>query len=103
MKDKRKRYSASFKAGAVALVKQQGRSVGQAARELGVSESAFRRWLVADAVASGTKEGLTSAEKAEIRELKRELQTVQMERDILKNSRARGRASCWPGTPGRVA
>ena len=86
MKRKRKRYSASFKAGAVALVKQQGRSAAQAAKELGISETGVRRWLLADAVESGEKEGLTVAEKAEIRELKQELRTVQMERDILKKA-----------------
>jgi len=91
MSSKRKRYSASFKAGAVALVKQQGRSVAQAAKEIGISESSFRRWLTADSVEAGEKDGLTAADKAEIRELKKELQILRMERDILKNSRARGR------------
>lgn len=87
-KRKRKRYSASFKAGAVNLVKQQGRSVPQAATELGISQTALRRWIEADDVEDGTKEGLTAAEKSEIRELKRELQIVKMERDILKKATA---------------
>ena len=88
MKRKRKRYSASFKAGAVALVKEQGRSIAQAGKELGVSETAIRRWTEAADVENGAKEGLTAAEKAEIRELKRELQVVRMERDILKKATA---------------
>jgi len=88
MKRKRKRYSASFKAGAVALVKEQGRSVAQASQELGISQTGLRRWLDADDVERGAKDGLTAAEKAEIRELKRELQIVKMERDILKTATA---------------
>jgi transposase-like protein len=87
-KRKRKNYSASFKAGAVSLVKEQGRSVAQASQELGISQTALRRWLEADDVECGTKDGLTAAEKAEIRELKRELQIVKMERDILKKATA---------------
>lgn len=86
MKRRRNRYSASFKAGAVRLVREQGRSVTQACKELGISDTALRRWLDETDVESGRKEGLTAAEKAEIRELKRELQTVRMERDILKKA-----------------
>ena len=85
---KRKRYSDSFKAEAAKLVTEQGRSIQQAARELGVSASGLRQWIVAQDVESGRKDGLTAAEKAEIRELKRELQVVKMERDILKKATA---------------
>ncbi len=86
---KRRNFSASFKKEAVQLVKEHGRSAGKAAKELGISESALRRWIEADDIEQGNKAGLTVAEKAELRELKRELQTVRMERDILKNTRAR--------------
>ena len=85
---KRKRYSESFKAGAVKLITEQGRSIPQAARELGVSTSGLRRWVEADEVESGHRDGLTASEKAEIRELKRENQVLRMERDILKKATA---------------
>lgn len=81
---KRRNFSASFKEEAVKLVKEHGRSAGQAAKELGISESALRRWIEASEVEQGTKVGLTVAEKSEIRELKRENATLRMERDILK-------------------
>ena len=83
---KRRNFSASFREEAVKLVKEQGRSVGRAAEELGISESALRRWIAADDVEQGNKPGLTVAEKAEIRELKREVTTLRMERDILKKA-----------------
>ena len=54
--------------------------------ELGISESALRRWMSAAEIDAGKSPGLTSAEKAELRELKRELAIVRMERDILKKS-----------------
>lgn len=85
---KRKRYSESFKAGAVKLVKEQGRTIPQAAKELGISASGLRRWVEVDEVESGHREGLTAAEKAEIRELKRENQVLRMEREILKKATA---------------
>lgn len=79
---KRRAFSEPYKVEAVKLVKEHGRSAGQAAKELGISESALRRWIAADEVAQGTRPGLTVAEKAEIRELKRENQVLRMERDI---------------------
>ena len=85
---KRRVFSESYKIEAVKLVKEQGRSVGQAAAELGISESALRRWVDANDVQQGTKAGLTVAEKAEIRELKREVATLKMEREILKKAAA---------------
>jgi len=62
---KQKRYSDSFKAEAVKLVTEQGRTIPQAAQELGVSISGLRRWVISHDVESGHKEGLTAAEKAE--------------------------------------
>jgi transposase len=85
---KRRNFSASFKEEAVKLVREQGRSAGKAAKELGISESALRRWLEASDIEQGTKAGLTAAEKAEIRELKRENAVLRMERDILKKATA---------------
>jgi transposase len=85
---KRKRYSDSFKAEAVKLVKEQGRSLTQAAKELGISASGLGRWIEKDDVENGRREGLTASEKAEIRELKRENKILRMERDILKKATA---------------
>jgi len=85
---KRKRYSDAFKAEAVKLVKEQGRSLTQAAKELGISASGLGRWIEKDDVENGRREGLTASEKAEIRELKRENKILRMERDILKKATA---------------
>jgi transposase len=72
----------------VKLVKEQGLSAGKASKELGLSESVLRRWIAASEIEAGQKPGLTVAEKAEIRELKRENATLRMERDILKKATA---------------
>ncbi|MCP4529508.1 MAG: transposase [Aestuariibacter sp.] len=83
---KRRIFSESYKTEAVKLVREQGLSIGKAAKELGISESGLRRWVDAFDVDQGKKPGLTVAEKAEIRELKRENTTLRMERDILKKA-----------------
>jgi transposase len=48
----------------------------------------LRRWVDASEIDEGNKAGLTTAEKAEIRDLKREVATLKMERDILKKATA---------------
>ena len=85
---KRRTFSESYKMEAVKLVKEHGVSAGKAAKDLGISESALRRWVDASEVDHGVKGGLTPTEKAEIRELKREVATLKMERDILKKATA---------------
>ena len=85
---KRRNFSESFKAGAVKLVVEQGQTIAKAAKELGISESALHRWVKAEAVERGKAPGLTASEKQEIRELKRRVQVLEMERDILKKATA---------------
>ena len=67
---------------------QQGEPVAQVARNLGISESCLRRWMEQDAVDAGRKEGLTSAEKRELVELRRKNRVLEMENEILKRASA---------------
>ena len=66
----------------------QGNSVGQVAKDLGISESCLRRWMSIDDVDAGRKEGLTSAERKELVELRRRNRVLEMELEILKRARA---------------
>jgi transposase-like protein len=66
----------------------QGEPVAQVARNLGISESCLRRWMERDAVDAGRKEGLTSAEKRELVELRRKNRVLEMENEILKRASA---------------
>ena len=81
---KRRRFTDEFKAGAVRLVLDEGRSVAQAARELGLTPSSLSNWVrQARADRSKGKAGLTTEERAELASLRKELRVVKMERDIL--------------------
>jgi transposase-like protein len=64
----------------------QGEPVARVARYLGISESCRRRWMEQDAVDAGRKEGLTSAEKRELVELRRRNRVLEMEIEILKRA-----------------
>jgi transposase len=89
--DKRKTYTAEFKREAVQLSEQPGASVVKMAKDLGVSSHSLYAWQKA-AKAQGSlafpghgKISLT-AEQEENRRLKRELELVKQERDILKKA-----------------
>ncbi len=60
--------------------------MAQVDRNLGVSESCLRRWIAVDDVDSGRKEGLTSAEKRELVELRRWNRVMEMENEMADSS-----------------
>ena len=93
----RRRFDDDFKAQAVRLVLDEGKSVGSVARDLDLTETALREW-VHRARADRTKgrTGLTTAEREELARLRRENRILQEERDILKNeSRALTQPDLW--------
>ena len=87
---KRREFTAEYKAEVVRLVRSSGKSVGQVARELELTETAVRAWVKQAAInAKGDPQGpLTTAERAELARLRRELKTVTMERDFLRKAAA---------------
>ena len=88
-KRKRRKFSAEQKADAVRMVRDVG-SVGQVARDLDLTETALRNWLKQADIDQGLgpESALTTAEKEEIRKLRREVRTLKMERDFLKKAAA---------------
>jgi transposase len=77
-----------FRREAVALLKSSGKTGPQLAGELGVSPQSLRNWARQLDVDDGRSEGLSSAERDELRRLRRELRIVTEEREILKKAAA---------------
>ena len=80
-------YSKEFKEEAVRLVETSGKSITQIARELGISDSAIHNWrkeLAEHGREAFPGKGHQIELEEENRRLKRELERVQQERDILK-------------------
>ena len=85
----RRQFSEEFRAGAVRLVLDEGKSVGAVARDLDLTPSSLANWVRhAQADRTHGKTGLTTAEREELARLRKELRIVQEEREILKKATA---------------
>ena len=91
MRQKRSRrsFTDEFKAGAVRLVLDEGKTIAQVARDLDLTASALGGWVErARADRTNGKTGLTSEERAELTKLRKENRELRMERDLLKKAAA---------------
>ena len=85
----RRSFTDEFKAGAVRLVLEEGKTVGAAARDLDLTESSLRKWVEqVRADRTKGKTGLTTAEREELARLRKENRVLVEERDILKKATA---------------
>ena len=89
-KRKRRAFTPEFKAETVRLVRSGGKSIGQVARDLDLTESALRLWVRQAEIDDGRgKPGeLTTEERQELQRLRRENKELRIEREILKKAAA---------------
>lgn len=87
-KPKRPVYNLEFKQDAAKLVIEKGYTHQQAADSLGVSLSAIGRWVRAERgpAAVETKSTPTLSGQAELIKLRKEVEQLRMEREILKKA-----------------
>jgi transposase len=87
MAETRRKFDQEFRAGAVRIVRETGKSVAQVARELGLNEGTLGNWVATDRRARERGNGgLSENERAELLRLRRENAELAMERDVLKRS-----------------
>jgi len=91
MGEKYRHFSREFKRDAVQLVTERGIPVGQVARDLDIHPNLLHLWrrkflAYGDQAFSG--KGRVKPENAEIRRLRKELEKVREQRDILKKALA---------------
>ena len=83
----RRFFPPEYKAEVVELIGTTGKTVGQVARELDLTETAVREWVKrADLDADRRTDGLTTAEREELRRLRREVRDLREEREILRKA-----------------
>ena len=83
----RRSFSPEFKAEIVAACQRGDRTVGQVARDFDLTETAVREWVKQAERDEGVRaDGLTTAERAELAQLRKDLRETREERDILKRA-----------------
>lgn len=85
----RRKYTPEQKADAVQLVQEVG-SLAQVSRDLDLTESSLRNWVKQAKIdeGQGPEGALSTEEREELRRLRRENRTLEMEREFLKKAAA---------------
>jgi transposase len=95
-------YTKEFREGAVKLVLEEGLSLREAGQRLSLSPKTLQNWVIA--ARKGKLKGIGSNHRSlsemelELAQLKRELATVKLERDLLKKAAAYFARESLPGT-----
>ncbi len=82
----RRKFSDEFKRDAVEIVNSSDKSIAQVARELGIYDSTLGSWVKQDEINRGVRDGVTTSEREEVTELRRENARLRMERELLKRA-----------------
>ena len=91
MGEKNRHFSREFKRDAVQLVTEKGMPVGKVARELDIHPNLLHLWrrrFLAKGDKAFVGKGRVTPEEAEIKGLRKQLEKVREERDILKKALA---------------
>lgn len=91
MTQKRRVFDASFKLQVVQMIREQGLTVGQVCRDMGLVDSAVRRWLAQVDAEQAGQPGIgkpLTAEQQRIRQLEAENRQLRQDNDLLKKASA---------------
>lgn len=95
-KRKRRSFTPEFKAEAVQLCLAGDRSISQVADDLDLTESSLRAWVrEVESQPAVAGSSLTSTEQDELKELRKRVKRLEVERDILKNRLVRQSPTSW--------
>ena len=82
----KRKFSTEYKQEAVRLITEQGLSLTQVAQDLGIGLSTITKWVHAHRAGQTSVTEFGESEVAELKRLRKEVQTLRMERDILKKA-----------------
>ena len=88
MPRKRPAYPAEYKAELVRLVREEGRTPSDLAREFEPTGQSIASWVAQADIDGGARDGLTTDEKAELKRLRSENRILKMEKDLLEKAAA---------------
>jgi len=83
-----KPYPLEFRRDVVAVARKREESLAQIAKDFGISEQTLTNWLKKADIEDGVRPGLTEAQAADLRELKKRNRTLEQENEILRRAAA---------------
>jgi len=83
-----KKFPAEFKRDVVTVARRGDLSIAEVAVDFGIAEETVRRWMRQADIDDGVKDGLTSAEQAEVVQMRRTIRRLEMEDEILRRAAA---------------
>ena len=83
-----KAFPLEFRRDVVAVARKSDESIAKIAKSFGISESCLERWLAHADVEDGKRPGVTAAESAELRELRKRNRQLEQENEILRRAAA---------------
>ena len=84
----RRSFTPEFKADIVERCRRGDRTIGHVARDFDLTETAVREWVRQAEVDAGERPGLSSAEREELAELRRENRRLREDVEVLKRATA---------------
>ncbi len=83
-----KRFPAEFKRDVVMVARRGELTMAEVAADFDISVESVRRWVRQAEIDDGVRDGLTSAEQAEVVQLRRDKRRLEMENEILRRAAA---------------
>jgi len=84
----RRSFTPEFKADIVERCRRGDRTVGQVARDFDLTETAVREWVRQAEVDAGGRDGITTDERRELSDLRRENRRLKEDVEILRRATA---------------
>jgi transposase len=83
-----KKFPPEFKRDVVRVARRGDLTIPEVAADFDISPESVRRWMRQADIDDGVRDGLTSAEQAEIVQLRRDKRRLEMENEVLRRAAA---------------
>ena len=83
-----KPYPKEFRDDVVAVARKARAPLSQIAKDFGISKGCLHNWLKNADIEDGRRDGVTGAERAELRELKKRNRVLEQENEVLRRAAA---------------
>ncbi len=83
-----KEFPAEFRRDVVSVARKRDSTRSQVAKDFGISEQTLYRWMQQADIDDGVRDGVTTIETVEVRDLKKRNRVLEQENEILRRAAA---------------